>query len=173
MTIKIRKAVFEDAELLARIGWQAFDEAFGEHPLNHPDDMKLYREEYFSVERLESDLSNEKILYIIAELAGETAGYAKIQFDTREDFLDEGKTIELCRLYNLDRFIGKGVGKTLMQKFLEIGKENECRIAWLGVWEHNHRAQEFYKKFGFEKVGEHIFQLGNDPQTDWVMQRKI
>ncbi len=171
--INIRYAKLEDAAMLANVGWQAFEEAFGGHPKNHPDDMKLYRDEYFSAERIAADLDDEKIIYIIAEIEGEIAGYAKIQFDSREDCLADGKTIELCRLYALDRFIGKGAGKTLMLKFLEIGAENNCRIAWLGVWEFNVRAQEFYKRFGFEKCGEHIFQLGNDPQIDWVMQRKI
>jgi ribosomal protein S18 acetylase RimI-like enzyme len=173
MSITIRMADIGDAELLATMGWQAFNEAFGEHPANHPDDMVLYRDEYFSVRRLTEDLNTENVRYIIAEVDGEAAGYAKVQFDSREDCLDEGKTIELCRLYALDRFIGKGVGKSLMLNFFEIGKESNCDIAWLGVWEFNYRAQEFYKKFGFEKVGEHVFQLGNDPQTDWVMQREI
>lgn len=159
--------------MLAQIGWQAFDEAFGEHPKNHPDDMKLYREEYFSRERLEEDLKDDKIVYIVCEIDSEIAGYAKIQFDSREDCLADGKTIELCRLYALDKFIGKGAGKNLMLKFFELAEENNCDVAWLGVWEFNFRAQEFYKKFGFEKCGEHVFQLGNDPQTDWVMQKKI
>ena len=171
--INIRRAKLEDAAMLASVGWQAFDEAFGEHPKNHPDDMKFYRDEYFSAARIAADLSDEKIIYIIAEIEGETAGYAKIQFDSREDCLADGKTIELCRLYALDRFIGKGAGKTLMLRFLEIGRENNCEIAWLGVWEFNFRAQKFYEKFGFEKCGEHVFQLGNDPQIDWVMQRKV
>lgn len=173
MNLSIRQANVKDAEMLAKIGWQAFDEAFGAHPKNHPDDMKLYRDEYFSSARIETDLSTEKIFYFIAEIDGEAAGYAKIQFDSREDCLATGKTIELCRLYALDKFIGKGVGKSLMLKFLDLGKENNCEIAWLGVWEFNFRAQEFYRKFDFEKCGEHVFQLGNDPQIDWVMQRKL
>ncbi|MGI8469908.1 MAG: GNAT family N-acetyltransferase [Pyrinomonadaceae bacterium] len=173
MNLKIRQAALKDAATLARIGWQAFDEAFGEHPKNHPGDMKLYRAEYFSAARIETDLSEEKILYLVAETDEEMAGYAKIQFDSREDCLGNGKTIELCRLYALDKFIGKGVGKTLMLKFLKIGRKNDCDVAWLGVWEFNFRAQEFYKRFGFEKCGEHIFQLGSDPQIDWIMQKKI
>lgn len=173
MNLQIRQANLDDAEMLAQVGWQAFDEAFGEHPKNHPADMRLYRNEYFSAERITADLSNENILYMVAEVDGEAAGYAKIQFDTREDCVDNGKPIELCRLYALDRFIGKGIGKTLMLKFLEIAGKANCEIAWLGVWEFNFKAQEFYKKFGFEKCGEHIFQLGNDPQIDWVMQKKI
>lgn len=172
-SIEIRFADIKDAEILASIGWQSFDEAFGEHPANHPDDMKIYRDEYFSAERISEDLQTEKVSYLVAELNDEIAGYAKIQFDSREDCLADGKTIELCRLYALDEFIGKGIGKTLMLKFLELGTENNCEIAWLGVWELNFRAQEFYKKFGFEKCGQHVFQLGNDPQIDWVMQKSL
>jgi ribosomal protein S18 acetylase RimI-like enzyme len=44
---------------------------------------------------------------------------------------------------------------------------------WLGVWTKNFRAQEFYRKFGFTKCGEHVFVLGSDPQTDWVMSRSL
>jgi ribosomal protein S18 acetylase RimI-like enzyme len=46
-------------------------------------------------------------------------------------------------------------------------------VAWLGVWERNPRAISFYRKFGFAEVGEHVFSLGNDPQRDIVMARKI
>ena len=174
MSVKIRLATAEDAEMLARVGWRAFDEAFGEHPKNHPDDMRLYRQDYFSAERIAADLREPDTVYLIAELENEIAGYAKIKFDSREDCIAaDGKTLELCRLYALDRFIGKGVGKTLMLEYFDIARKNDCEIAWLGVWEFNFRAQEFYKKFGFEKCGEHIFQLGNDPQIDWIMQRKI
>ena len=173
MNVQIRKASENDAEILAKIGWQAFDEAFGEHPKNAPEDMKLYRDEYFSVARIAADLRDPQTVYLVAEINSEIAGYAKIQFETREDCLANGKTIELCRLYALDEFIGKGIGKALMLNYLELGKEKGCEIAWLGVWEFNHRAQEFYKKFGFEKCGEHVFQLGNDPQIDWVMQKKL
>jgi ribosomal protein S18 acetylase RimI-like enzyme len=41
---------------------------------------------------------------------------------------------------------------------------------WLGVWERNWRAQAFYRKWGFRRVGEQTFMLGADAQTDWVMQ---
>lgn len=173
MNLKIRSATLQDTEKLAQIGWQSFDEAFAEHPKNHPDDMRVYMNEAFSVETIADDLEDEKTLYLIAEIEGEAAGYAKLKFDSREDCIGDGKTIELCRLYALAEFIGKGVGKNLMLEFFRIAEEKDCAVAWLGVWEFNFRAQEFYKKFGFEKCGEHVFQLGNDPQIDWVFQKNF
>lgn len=171
--IKIRLATAEDAEILAKIGWQSFDEAFADHPKNHPEDMRIYMEEAFSAETISADLEDEKTVYLIAEFENEIAGYAKLKFDTREDCVSGDKTVELCRLYALDKFIGKGIGKTLMLEFFRLAKDRNCNTAWLGVWEYNYRAQEFYKKFGFEKCGEHVFQLGRDPQIDWVLQRKV
>jgi RimJ/RimL family protein N-acetyltransferase len=44
---------------------------------------------------------------------------------------------------------------------------------WLGVWEYNPRAQRFYEKNGFRPVGQHVFQLGSDPQTDLLKQREL
>ena len=46
-----------------------------------------------------------------------------------------------------------------------------ARELWLGVWERNERAQAFYRKCGFRKVGTQIFVVGTDPQTDHVMLR--
>jgi RimJ/RimL family protein N-acetyltransferase len=39
----------------------------------------------------------------------------------------------------------------------------------LGVWERNARAQAFYRKHGFNRVGRQTFVVGSDPQTDDVM----
>ena len=47
--------------------------------------------------------------------------------------------------------------------------ERGCDVVWLGVWERNPRAISFYRKVGFAEVGEHVFQLGSDPQRDVVM----
>lgn len=171
--IKVHFAKTKDAEMLAKIGWQSFDEAFAGNPKNHPADMRIYMDEAFSIKTISADLGDGKTIYLIAELENEAAGYAKIKFEAREDCVSGEKTLELCRLYALDKFIGKGIGKSLMLQILEIADRKNCDCIWLGVWEFNFRAQEFYKKFGFAKCGEHIFQLGNDPQTDWIMQRKI
>ena len=40
---------------------------------------------------------------------------------------------------------------------------------WLGVWERNPRAIAFYLKAGFVQVGSHVFMVGSDRQTDWVL----
>jgi ribosomal protein S18 acetylase RimI-like enzyme len=44
---------------------------------------------------------------------------------------------------------------------------------WLGVWEENPRAIRFYQKQGFVEFDQHIFQLGEDAQTDILMKLNL
>jgi diamine N-acetyltransferase len=171
--LNIRHAQSSDAEVLAKIGRQSFHEAFAKHPKNHPEDMKIYMDEAFSVKTIQAELTEKDAVWFIAEVENEAVGYAKLRTNSREHDISGENPIELCRLYALQNFIGKGIGKALMLKCLEFAKENGHDTFWLGVWEYNYNAQNFYTKFGLEKCGEHVFQLGNDPQTDWLMQLQL
>ena len=171
--IKIRIAAPDDASTLASVGATSFFDAFANDERNKPEDMRAYMNENFTLEAMRSDLVKKDVTYLIAETGKRCAGYAKLQIGSTEECVEAQSPIELCRLYALDEFIGKGVGKTLMLRCLEFAKEKSCDVFWLGVWEFNFRAQKFYAKFGFEKCGEHIFRLGSDPQTDWILQKKL
>ena len=46
----------------------------------------------------------------------------------------------------------------------------QASYVWLGVWEENVRALNFYKKNGFIEFDKHIFKLGEDEQTDIMMK---
>ncbi len=171
--ITIRKAVIEDAEMLAELCWKTFWDAFHEHPENAPEDMADYMEKAFNVETLRAELNEKDSIFLIAEIENEAAGYAKITLGAIEDGITAEKPIELNRLYSHQKFLGKGVGARLMDECFRIAKENDCDVMWLGVWEFNPRAQAFYRKYGFYEVGRHIFQLGSDAQTDLLMQKEI
>ena len=54
-----------------------------------------------------------------------------------------------------------------------MGKEMGYKKVWLGVWEKNFRAIRFYKKYGFKKFGQHKFLLGNDLQTDYLLEMDL
>jgi ribosomal protein S18 acetylase RimI-like enzyme len=172
-SMKIRFGAAADAEMLAHVAWQSFYDAFADHPKNAPEDLRAYMDEVFTPEVLADELADENVVYFIAEIAGDVVGYAKLKKNSREDCTAGTNPVELCRLYSLREFIGKGIGKALMLHLLDFARAENHDFMWLGVWEYNFRAQEFYEKFGFERCGEHIFQLGTDPQTDWILQRQI
>ena len=169
----IRLATLDDAKSLTDLSYTTFWDAFAHHPKNAPDDLAYYMRQAFNLEQITRELSDPKAIFLIAEIDGELAGYAKLVLDNTEPGISAEKPIELNRLYSQQKFLGQGVGQTLMDACFELARKNGFDTIWLGVWEFNPRAQRFYEKNGFNLVGKHTFVLGTDPQTDLLMQRAV
>ena len=171
--ILIRQAVPEDAELLTDLAFKTFWDAFAAHPKNAPHDLADYMRKAFSFEQIERELNDPKSSFQLAEIEGELAGYSKLIFDNIEPGITAERPVELNRLYSHQSFLGQGVGQMLINKCFETAAEKGSDVMWLGVWEYNPRAQRFYEKNGFRVVGQHLFLLGTDPQTDLLMQKEM
>ncbi len=171
--LEIRYGTVEDAERLTPLAIKIFNDTFADNPLNKPEDMNHYISEAFSFEQTQRELADENSIFFIAEIDGEMIGYAKLQKHSREDCISDKNPIELQRLYVEHGFHGKGIAAKIMQMCFDESKRQNFQTMWLGVWEYNFRAQKFYGKLGFQKVGNHIFLLGNDAQTDLVMEKEL
>jgi GNAT superfamily N-acetyltransferase len=111
---------------------------------------------------------------LLAYFNNEPAGYARLRnSDELTNTFPDKKCLELQRIYSLQQFIGKGIGKALLQKCIQQAQQQAYDILWLGVWEHNHHALSFYKHFGFEPFDTHVFMMGSDPQTDILMKLNV
>jgi ribosomal protein S18 acetylase RimI-like enzyme len=60
-----------------------------------------------------------------------------------------------------------------MEKTMDYATSNKFEWIWLGVWEKNYKAQQFYARWGFERFSEHTFWMGDDPQVDWLLKKKL
>lgn len=169
--IQIRKASLSDAELIATISRVTFYDTFAE--FNTKEDMDKFLSEQFSKEYLMMQVADAGNIFLLAYAEDdEPAGYVFLKESAHED-LESRNTIEISRLYARTSFIGKGIGKALMDAAIAEAKQLKKEYIWLGVWEHNHRAISFYSKYGFEKFSGQDFMLGNDLQRDWVMKKAI
>ena len=165
----IRAASEGDAEPLAAFAARVFDEVFG--PVNDANDMAAYLVEAFGPEIQRAEIAAAGSIMLIAEEAGRVVGYLHIVPSPIPACVSGPDAVELKRLYVDPARHGGGTGKRLLDKGLALAGAAGARTVWLGVWEHNTRAQKFYRREGFERVGEHSFVLGSDRQTDWIMQR--
>jgi diamine N-acetyltransferase len=166
MQITIRRALLADAAALSEISKQTFYDTFTGTCTEA--DMQSFLENYFNLNQVQRELSNEKDFYYLAESGGSVIGYLRFMEDY-ENFPDmkQWKSLELKRIYVLKEFHGKGIAQMLMDYTLQYAKDNSYEVVWLGVWEHNNRAQKFYEKYGFVNSGHtHDFPIGNTPQTD-------
>jgi diamine N-acetyltransferase len=168
MEIVIREATTADAALIADLSRQTFYDTFA--AANTEEDMAQFLNEQFTPDALMAEVGAPGNIFLLAYEGETPAGYARLR-ETKADVAEN--KIEIARLYATIEMIGKGVGKALMQACIDLAKQQQKRIIYLGVWEKNERAIRFYTAWGFEKVGEHIFVLGRDVQRDWEMQKAL
>lgn len=169
--MNIRKATIFDVEVLQAIGKQTFIETFAAD--NTKENIKKYLDTAYSSEKLMAELNNKNSEFYFAELEGNIVGYLKINLEDSQTEMILNNALEIERIYVLKEFQGKKVGQILFNKAIEIANQNLLKYVWLGVWERNPRAIRFYEKNGFKIFDKHIFKLGDDEQTDYMMKLEL
>jgi len=169
--IGIRFATEDDAELIAELSRRTFYETFAAQ--NSKENMDMHMAEYYALEKIQAELKDPLNIFFMAYDGSRLAGYVKMNEHIKEESKELEDPIEIGRIYSVKEMLGKGVGKILMEKCLAIANEKNKKTVWLGVWESNKRAIEFYTRWGFEKFSDHIFPVGNDPQRDWLMKKLL
>ena len=169
--ITITKLTPNDIASLQSIGKQTFYETFAAG--NTEEDMQMYLNESFRTDKLTMELQEPNSEFYFALLNNEPIGYLKLNFGAAQTELKDETAIEIERIYVLKEFHGKLVGQALYNQALEVAKQASANYIWLGVWEKNLRAINFYIKNGFEKFDKHLFKLGKDEQTDIMMKLKL
>jgi len=169
MSLSIRAATKEDAVLIADISRQTFYDSFAAD--NKQADMDKFLAEQFTRGKLILEVGASENDFFLAYYDDEVVGYAKLRESKPPAALGNFKALEIARLYSVIHMIGKGVGRLLMQASIDLAREKGNEVIWLAAWEKNHRAIEFYNKWGFEKFGDTHFLLGDDIQKDWLLRK--
>jgi len=169
--VQIRHAGPADAELLASLGAKTFEDTFAAD--NSPADIAAHLSTYFTPAAIADELRDPSNRYLIASISDSAAGYAKLRWGVSDETVQADRPVELSRIYVAADWSGRGVGAAIIQRCIDETQASDADVLWLGVWERNEGAIKFYEKWGFTKVGEHVFVLGADPQTDWLMSRPV
>jgi ribosomal protein S18 acetylase RimI-like enzyme len=168
---KIIKASLSNLEAIQHISKQTFIETFS--AVNTPENMEEYVLQNFNTEQLSLEINNPNSLFYIAIWNTEPVGYLKLNLGNAQTEVVEDTTLEIQRIYVLQAFHGKKIGQLLLDEAIKIAQQMAVNYIWLGVWEENHRALQFYTKNGFVTFDKHLFLLGDDQQTDLLMKLKI
>lgn len=163
MSISIVKINVDNLKELTAISQQTFKETFAD--FNTTEDMELYLSTDMSQQALENEIRNLNSHFYFAYLNEILAGYLKLT-DSEKDH-----DLEIERIYVSQSFQGKKIGLEIMNFALSHAKKMNFSKIWLGVWEHNQKAIDFYLKLGFQFTGEKQFILGKDVQRDLIMEK--
>ena len=169
--MKIRKITLNDIQEIKKIGIYTFTETFSSQ--NSKEDMTQYLESQFSIENLKTQLTDPNSDFFFVEHDGKTIGYLKINLGAAQTDIKDENALEIERIYVIKAYQGQKTGQKLFNKALEIAEKLNVDFVWLGVWEKNFKAIQFYKKNGFIEFNRHSFKLGSDLQTDIMMKLNL
>ena len=168
MEIQIRLVSVKEVAELKSLARTAFAQTFTDH--NQPENLEKYLDESFTIEKLTEELNNKNSQFFFALVDDNPVGFLKVNIGAAQTELKDGDGMELQRIYVLQDYHGRSVGQALFEKAKSLAIEGNYPYLWLGVWEENHRALNFYRKNGFVPFDKHIFKMGDEEQTDWMMK---
>src|SRR5687767_7318398 len=166
--IVIRKAGPADAPLLSVLATATFYEAYFEQ--DDPHNLAEYIVGSFSVEAVANELEDPNATFLVTMCNDHAVGYAKLIAGSREPCITAERTVELKRIYLVERVWRQGVGELLLNRCIAEARRMEMDSIWLGVWQMNARARPFYEKHGFVKVGTLEFPYGESVGINDVME---
>ncbi|KZF05185.1 MAG: GNAT family N-acetyltransferase [Rhodococcus sp. (in: high G+C Gram-positive bacteria)] len=176
MTITVGPAGLWETEQLADVAAVTFPLACP--PGSTRESIEAFIDDVLSHEKFGEYLNDPNRTILAAREDDSIVGYAMLIHGEPSDpdiahSLTKSPTIELSKLYVLPGHHGREVSAELMSSVLALAVDAGCAGVWLGVNQQNHRAQRFYTKQGFVKVGTKTFALGSDIQDDFIMERTL
>lgn len=169
MLVKVQA---KDLEILRDLEVQTYQETFG--PYIQQPDMEHYFAHELSLATIESELADpESEHYFVLDEQGQPVGFLKFNWGQAQTEHELEQAFEIHRIYVLDSHQGLGLGKEMFDFALEEAVKRGFSWAWLGVWERNFKAQNFYFKYGFEKFSQHEYITGETVDTDWLLRKRL
>lgn len=169
--VKIVQVSEKDMPELIAISRETFADTFGKD--NSPEDMAKFLDENYNEDKLGGEMATPGSFFYFLKVDGEVAGYLKLDVDDAQNEDVDPNGLEVERIYLRKSFQHRGLGKKLFEFAEEKGREWGKSVLWLGVWEHNENAKNFYASRGLTRFSEHVFVLGDDRQTDFLLKKPL
>jgi ribosomal protein S18 acetylase RimI-like enzyme len=165
--IEYRDATPADGNALDAMAQAIWIETFA-HGVSAEDAATYLAEAYGPNGKLLADLSSGAARFHLALVDGRVVGYAKVNPPWLPDA--EPSALQLSQIYVSSDQHGAGVGKALLDWAIATARAEGATALLLTVWEENHRAAAFYRKHGFDHIGDYSFAVGTQIDTDHVMR---
>ena len=172
MEPEIRRAIPEDAKLVALLGRITFRETFGHLFLDRRDELRAYLDTTFDVGKIGRSVCKPENAYWLAFVAGLPVGYAKLKHPSAPTDQGDQNAVQLQKIYILKEFLGQRLGAELLSHVL-LEAKRRAPLLWLDVLRENERAITFYKKHGFSAIGEQTYNIGSQRFLFHLMAWKV
>lgn len=172
--MNLRLATAADAPALAELARASFVAAFGH--LYKPEDLAAFLAEYRTPAKYLAHLSDPPTLVQLAEAEGRLAAYCLIvrghHFDEQPEPRPE-RPVFISQLYCAPEMTGRGLGATLIEWAIAEARDWGADALQLSVFSENFGAQRFYQRYGFTKVADIDFWVGNHRDDEFLYELKL
>lgn len=168
MSTTIRRAKLGDEAILAELGARTFTETFGH--IYKPEDLAAFLDKSHSTAAYRAGLEDPQMAFWLAALDGVDFAYAAAGPCTLPvDDMPESAG-ELGRLYVAQGYQGGGTGIALLEEVLAWLEANFEHL-YLSVFSENTGAQRLYQRYGFSKIKEYKYMVGNHADHEFLYAR--
>jgi diamine N-acetyltransferase len=166
--IVYRDAGADDADALSDLMRETFVATFGH--LYRAEDLNAFLQASYTPAQQYAELIDPDTETRLACEGKRLVGYAQIGPFKLPYEAGPARALELYRLYLREEAQGAGVADVLMRWALGRMRARAATQAFLGVWCDNVRAQRFYARYGFEKVGTYKFPVGETLDDEFILR---
>ena len=150
--ITFKNATENDIPLIQNLAEKSWNSAYSK--ILSKDQIEYMLREMYSVEEISNHLKNANYFYYLILQDEIPAGFIGFEFHY------EKNTTKLHRIYLLEEFKGKGLGKKGLEFLKEKVQESSDQRIILNVNKDN-PAKKIYESQGFQVYHEEVFDIGN------------
>jgi GNAT superfamily N-acetyltransferase len=167
-----RPATIADAPALAVLGAETFVAAFGD--LYKPADLEAFLVQVHNPEAVAEEIAGDSCTHCLVEHEGALVAFCKLRYPTKfGEYSDAANPIELGQLYALPGHTGSGIGAKLMDWAIGQARTRGHDAILLSVYAENFGAQRFYQRYGFAKIADITFQVGDHFDPEFLYELKL
>lgn len=167
----LRPASPADIPALAELARDAFVAKFGH--LYRAGDLAAFLAEHRSEEAYREQLADPAVRIRLAEQDGALTAYCLLVLErgfAERPQPQPQRPVTLSQLYCAPDALGRGAGTALMGWALEEARRHGGDAMQLSVYFENHAAQRFYTRFGFRKVGDTTYRVGEHLDPEFLFE---
>lgn len=170
--LTLRPAAPADTAALSDLATRAFVAKFGH--LYRPEDLASFLAASLSEPAIAAELANPDRVYRLAERGGELVGYCKIGLTCGfPDHARGRRVMELKQLYTAPEATGGGIGGQLMDWAMAEFAAREADEVQISVYAYNDGGHRFYRRYGFDKVADITFRVGEHLDEEFLFARML
>jgi ribosomal protein S18 acetylase RimI-like enzyme len=168
----LRPASLDDVPALAALGRTSFCAAFED--LYQPEDLAVFLEQAYSEDAVSQEVAAPEYIHRLAEDVTGLIGYCKLrQPSGYAEHSNAKNPIALGQLYTAPNKTGLGIGAGLMEWALSEARDRGCDAVQLSVYSENFGGQRFYQRYGFAKIADIDFWVGQQRDAEFLYEMRL